>query len=180
MYAGLRRSAARVPQLYGLPKVHKQEAPLCPIVSFVLSPTYQLSKFLAGLLAPIVGQTSLHVQNSKSFEDFISTQVLAEEEILVSFDMVSSFTCVPTGLAVQVARQRLENDPLLVERTTLTVNDIVDLLTLCLNATFLSFRGKIYKHIQGTAMCSPVSVVVANLVMEDVEQRALSTFHSSP
>ena len=60
------------------------------------------------------------------------------------------------------------------------MNDIVDLLTLCLNATFLSFRGKIYKQVQGTAMGSPVSVVVANLVMEDVEQRALSTFHPPP
>ena len=29
-------------------------------------------------------------------------------------------------------------------------------------------------------MGSPVSVVVANLVMEDIEQKALSTFHSPP
>lgn len=29
-------------------------------------------------------------------------------------------------------------------------------------------------------MGSPVSVVVANLVMEDVEQRALTTFHAPP
>ena len=29
-------------------------------------------------------------------------------------------------------------------------------------------------------MGSPVSVVVANLVMEDIEERALATFHSPP
>ena len=33
-------------------------------------------------------------------------------------------------------------------------------------------------HVQGTAMGSPVSMVVANLIMEDIEERALSTFHS--
>ena len=48
--------------------------------------------------------------------------------------------------------------------------------TLCLDATLLSFRGKVCKQIQGTAIGSPVSVVV----MEDVEQRALLMFHSPP
>ena len=32
----------------------------------------------------------------------------------------------------------------------------------------------------GTAMGSSVSIVVVNLVMEDVEERALATFHSPP
>ena len=54
------------------------------------------------------------------------------------------------------------------------------LLTLCLDATFLSFRGKVYQQVHGTAMGFPVSVVVANLVMEDVEERALDSFHSPP
>ncbi len=39
---------------------------------------------------------------------------------------------------------------------------------------------KVYRQIHGTAMGSPVSVVFANLVMEDVEQEALSTFHTPP
>ena len=99
---------------------------------------------------------------------------------MVSFDVVSLFICVPTDLAVQVARRRLENAPTLPERTDHSVGDIVDPLTLCLNATFLQFRGKKYQQVHGTAMGSPVSVVVANLVMEDVEERALTTFHSFP
>ena len=35
-----------------------------------------------------------------------------------------------------------------------------------------------YQQVHGTVMGSPISVVIANLVMEDVEQRALATFHS--
>ena len=72
------------------------------------------------------------------------------------------------------------NDPSLPDRTSLTVDDICSLLQLYLEATYLVFEGKVYRQIHGTAIGSPVSVVVANLVMEDVEQEALSTFHTPP
>ena len=38
-----------------------------------------------------------------------------------------------------------------------------------------AFRGLVYQQTYGTAMGSPVSVTIANLVMEDVEERALAT-----
>ena len=120
------------------------------------------------------------MRNSGQFAVFIVPQSLADMDVLVSFDVVSLFTCVPTSRAIQVSHDRLEKDPTLSERTSLSVNDICDLLSLCLDATYLSFEGKIYKQIHGTAMRLPVSVVVANLVMQDVEQKALSTFHTPP
>ena len=40
--------------------------------------------------------------------------------------------------------------------------DICSLLQLCLESTYLAFKGKVYWQIHGTAMGSPVSVVVAN------------------
>ena len=83
-------------------------------------------------------------------------------------------------LPVQLGVRRLENDPTLTERSCLSVGDICGLLSLCLDATYLTFEGKIYRQIHGTAMGSPVSVVVANLVMKDVEQKALFTFHPPP
>ena len=141
-HSRLRSSAGRTPLLYGLPKVHKPGVPLRPIVSFVSSPTYHLSKFLANLLQPVTGKTSSHVKNSRKFVDFIKSLTLTSDETMVSFDVVSLFTCVLTVLAVRVARCRLENDASLPERTSLSMDDIVDLLTLCLDAIFLSFRER--------------------------------------
>lgn len=72
---------------------------------------------------------------------------------------------------------RLEEDTELEKRTKMTVQEIVKLMSFCLNATFFTFRGVIYKQRYGTAMGSSVSVIAAELVMEDVEQRALNSFH---
>ena len=119
------------------------------------------------------------LQETKDFVKFISEQTLTEDEMMVSFD-VSLFTSIPTDLAVQVARRRLEKDQTLPERTDLGVDDIVDLLILCLNATFLQYRGKVYQQVNGTAMGSPASVMIANLMMEDVEERVLTSFHPPP
>ena len=53
---------------------------------------------------------------------------------------------------------------------------MANVLRFCLDATFLAYRGEYYQQTFGTAMGSPVSVTAANLVMADVEKRALSTY----
>ena len=63
----------------------------------------------------------------------------------------------------------------MLQRTSLPVEDIIDLLSFYLNSTYFVFEGCYYQQVFGTAMGSPVSAVIANLVMEDVEQRALAS-----
>ena len=66
------------------------------------------------------------------------------------------------------------------QRTSLPVEDIVDLLSFYLNTTYFVFEGTYYQQVFGTAMGSPVSAFIANLVMEDVEQRVLASAPVSP
>jgi len=51
----------------------------------------------------------------------------------------------------------------------------MDSLNLCLTSTYFQYNGKHYKQLHGTAMGSPVSVVIAEIVMQHVEERALAT-----
>ena len=108
------------------------------------------------------------VRNSADFAKFIASQILDDDESLVSFDVVSLFTIVPKDLAIQVACQRLQNDPSLAECTSLQTTDISNSLEFCPNTTH-----SLYQQVHGTAVGSPISVVVANLVMEDIESQAL-------
>ena len=56
LYRRLRSSGGHIPLLYGLPKIHKPGISLRPIVSFVSSPMYVLSKHLAQALSPLMAR----------------------------------------------------------------------------------------------------------------------------
>ena len=60
------------------------------------------------------------------------------------------------------------------------MEDIIHLLSFCLKTTQFTYNDTYYQHVFGTAMGSPVSAVIANMVMEDVEQRALATSPVKP
>ena len=98
--------------------------------------------------------------DSFEFSAFITGKTLPEGISLVSIDVVSLFTKIPTERAVDIAQTRLQNDKTLTEHTMLSPREVTNLLLFYLN---------------NNSVRSPVSVTVANLVMEDVEERALST-----
>jgi hypothetical protein len=86
--------------------------------------------------------------------------------MLVSFDIGSLFTNVPTDLAIEVAKRRLEEDEILDEQTCLSIEEIMSLLQLCLNASYLTFRRTHYQQTFSTAMGSPVSTTLASFIMD--------------
>ena len=53
------------------------------------------------------------------------------------------------------------------------LNHVMDLLNLSLTSTYFHYNGNRYKQLHGTAMESPVSVVVAEIVMQNIEKRGL-------
>lgn len=66
----LHSSDGKVPLQYGLPKTHKPGVPLCPIVSFLNSPTYNLSRHLVSILSPLVSKLDARMKNLVDFAWF--------------------------------------------------------------------------------------------------------------
>ena len=81
------------------------------------------------------------------------------------------FTSVPVDPALNIIKDLLAKDHTLKERTFMEVSDIILLLEFCLKNTYFSFQDQFYEHVEGAAMDSPVSPIVANLYMEYLEQK---------
>ncbi|CAH1239264.1 HTR6 [Branchiostoma lanceolatum] len=179
-YLKIKPKSEQPPAFYGLPKIHKQDVPLRPIVSGIGSVTYGVASFLAKILGPLVGKSKHHVQNSADFVNKIKDIQLDEDDIITSYDVCSLFTCIPPKEAVSVVREALEADNTLADRTKLSVDQICKLLDLCLGCTYFTYKGQFFQQLHGCAMGSPVSPIVVNLYMEKFENKALSTFKDTP
>ena len=175
MFDRLRPKGSKAPRFYGLPKVHKEDYPLRPIVSAISSPTYNLSKFVSKMISPLVGKTDSFVKNSRDFAELVKIEKLESDEIMVSFDVKSLFTNVPVTKALDIIHQKLEQDQTLDERTPLSPSQLIVLLKICLTTTYFLYADKYYEQQEGTAMGSPVSPLVANLFMEYLEKIAIDT-----
>ena len=153
----------------------RPHVPLRPIVDYTGSIGYATSRSLSDILAPLVGNTAQHVKNSQHLAEEVAEILIEIDENFLSHDVVSLFTNIPIQKALVIVRSRLNADPTLKDRTKLSVDDIMELLEFILTTTYMTFRGQIYNQKFGTAMGSPVSPIIANLVMENLEQQAIAT-----
>ena len=165
---------------YGLPKVHKENIPLCPIVSNTGHGLYNIAKYLAHLLSPFSKIMPSHVENSSHLAEILRKTTIGEDEVLVSFDVKSLFTSVPVQPAINCVRKILLADPSWALQSSMSVSVIIELLTICLEDTSFKFRGKFYRMTDGLAMGSPVSPIVANIFMENLERNAILTMKDRP
>ena len=168
-------------KIYGLPKIHKPGTPLRPIVSSCGSATYGVAKELAKILKPLVGKSPHHITSTQDFVEQAKQIKLKPGEFLSSYDVTALFTSVPIDPALNIIKDLLDKDTTLKERTVMEVGDIYPSYWSFVSRipTFLS-KASSMNRVEGAAMGSPVSPIVANLYMEYLEQKALSTAPHPP
>ena len=126
-------TVADVPKFNGLIKIHKAGYPLRPIVSSIGAVTYELVRFVAGIISPLVGQTEHHIANTQV--NVVKIHDLKLEPL---------FTSIPVKEALEVVRELLERDDSWRsgEAENVETEDVIQLLSFCLSTTYFVFREK--------------------------------------
>ena len=95
---------------------------------------------------------------------------MADDEIMISFDVVSLFTSIDLEFEQNIMDELLQARP--PSGHPITSEGIRKLLKLCL-ITHFRFDGQLYKQIRGTPMGSPISGLLAEVVMQHLERNVL-------
>ncbi|BHF80730.1 hypothetical protein SprV_0702385800 [Sparganum proliferum] len=147
-------------RFYGLPKVHKDGAPLRPIVSLKGTPTYGLAKWLFRRLKFLTAESDTTVSSSAQFLEKL-------KGLMVSFGVTSLFTSIPQDLAIETIELLLQSKYDETENR-LGRAQVLQLLKFCLR-TYFTFDGTIYEQVKGTPMGSPISGFIAEAVLQRLE-----------
>ena len=148
--------------------------PMCPIVSACGTAIYNRTKFITKILQNYCGKTSSFVKDITEFIKKIKhLSINPDEETLVSFDVSALLTSMPVPVALQVINSKISTCTNFTNVYKIPTERFIKLLESTITKYIFCFNKKFYKQLQGAAMDSPVSPVIANIYMEYFESSAI-------
>ncbi|XP_069970997.1 uncharacterized protein [Penaeus vannamei] len=166
-YNSLLSSGSRPGVLYGLPKVHKPNIPLRPIISSIGTFNYNAAKFLVPVISPL---TTNHytIDNSTAFAKEITSLNYQNPVTMASFDVESLFTNVPLHETTELIVNNLNISHL--DKFGLDKVHFRKLLEITAHHSVFCFDDCLYTQTDGVAMGSPLGPSYANAFLCHHEQ----------
>ncbi|CAF4168919.1 unnamed protein product [Adineta steineri] len=168
------KDEAELAHLYFLPKAHKPNTPLRPIMAGLKSPTMKISKWLDGLLRPLFDRLAVDstimngVQLIKQVERW-SARYLTSATSFIIMDVTDLYTMIPEEGGVTAIKRLMETSNL-KQIDGVKREIILALARFVMTNNYFYFDGSYYKQIRGGAMESPLILTIANTYMYFVER----------
>ncbi len=162
----------KIPVFYGLPKIHKKDIPLRPIVSQIDSPSYKINKYLDYILTTAEKEIPYLLQDTTKFLQYINElqKFTHIKPILFTIDVTSLYTVLPHDMCTEyVTEMYIETlakwNKYTPDIKPINVDSLVNILRVVLNQGFFKFDDNIYIQNYGITMGAPSSVKIANITL---------------
>lgn len=97
---------------------------------------------------------------------------IKSSDLLLSLYVLLLFTNILLDLAIEEVRKRWDY---IKNHTNISLDSFIKGLEFVLSSTFFTFNGTTYQQTFGTPMGSPLSPIMADLVLQDLEENVLNT-----
>ena len=104
----------------------------------------------------------------------IHNLTILPDEVLVSLDVTALFTNIPQELVMQAIEKRWYY---IAQFTKFSLTQFLHAIELILSSTSFVFNGQVYEQIFGSPMGSPLSPILADIVMDDLEVHCLESLN---
>ncbi|XP_070548154.1 uncharacterized protein [Ptychodera flava] len=161
---------------YGLPKIHKENTPLRPIIPQCQALTSPLAAYVDHVLQPIVQSLPSYLKDTTHHLIDSHDIIVPDNSILVTMDVISLYTNIPHDYGIQAVREALADNNVSPSNQQL----ITEMLEFILTRNYFQFDGKYFLQVQGTAMGSKVAPSYANITMGKLEKQILANCPTKP
>ncbi|XP_065198337.1 uncharacterized protein LOC135829882 [Sycon ciliatum] len=174
-------SYSRMPHFYGLPKDHKEDLPVRPVVSCCDGPTSNLSVLMERILNQLLRFVPSHLASTLAcIQELTKHKKLNEDYLLVSLDVVGLYSNIPIADAIEAATTLLEEHREDVDMLGLSVKDVQDTLQFILTNNIFEFDNQQYRQLKGITMGNHLAPPLAIIFMSALENAALSSAEFQP
>lgn len=161
----------QAPILRGLPKIHKPDIPIRPLVNFMPSPAYKIAKMLDKVIRKeIVLENSHSIKNSIELVEQLKNHVIKGNQKLVSFDIVNLYTNVPVPETIAILHKNLQKNSKLSKNA---IDELINLTRIVLKQNYFRFQNDFYVQKDGLAMGSPLSSILSEIFLNHIENEHL-------
>ena len=160
VYRNLYSSGSRPGILYGLPKIHKENNPIRPILSAIGTFNYKLAKFLVPIIAPITINEFTVKDTFEFVKNLCDSNLPSNNVILASFDIKSLFTNIPLSETIDICTNELFANSDYVHNFSKV--QFKKLLNLACKDCYFLFDETLYQQTDGVAMGNPLGPTLAN------------------
>jgi len=174
----------RARTFYLLPKIHKprDKWPQSnmpegrPIVSDCGSESYRISQYIDSFIRPISIRHSSYIKDTYDFIQKIRDQQIPKNALLVTADVSALYTNMHIDRTMQVTKNALARYP----DPQRPDDHILRLLDITLRNNDFIFNGEHYLQICGTAMGKAYAPGLADLYLEEFDEKAKHGFKIKP
>lgn len=160
------------PKYYGLPKIHKPQLKLRPIISSINCPNSKIAQFATNILSRAYDKNNrYYIKDSIEFSNKVNNSNIPYGYVVVSLDVVSLFTNIPRELVRGSIEKRwtmISNHCDVNKQTFLKIIDFI------FDSTYFSYDNTFYKQITGTPMGAIISPILAQYIMDDALDTCIS------
>ena len=165
---------SRIAQFYHLPKTHKRQLNIRPIVSCINSPGEKMAWLLHQIFRPFLSEVPAHLENTHQL--LTKLKAIPAEQLAgktpISLDVVSLYTNVNVQEAMEVINRLLRNK-FQEAIWGIPIDSIMEILSYLLRNNSFHFDGAFFNQVRGLAMGSKISPTLAILVMDHFERSTL-------
>ncbi|XP_025268300.1 uncharacterized protein LOC112639226 [Camponotus floridanus] len=140
-------------------------------INYNRSPLYNVAQYIHDILKISILQPKSHIKDGWTFANLLKDKTIRDDEVMISLNVTALFTNIPKDLIVTAVTKRWSH---IAPNTKLYLAQFLHAIETVLDSTSFSFNGNFYEQIFGSPMGSPLSPILADIVMDDLEMHCLS------